>query len=243
MKLSIYCADCITEGVQPSEESVVSVEFTDDGRYQIGCPKGHSSTIVLQQQKFEVLFEIGVYAILDAYYREAVSSFTTSLERFYEYFIKVVLLAKGLDAKGVEESWKLVANQSERQLGAFIFLYTSEFRKSPRLLNNNRTRFRNDVTHKGKIPKHQEAIDYGQAILDVLRPMLREVMKRFPNEVAKTIQEHLYGDGIFNQEGKRASVLTTNTIVSLSFNEPGKEEPSLQAYLDRFVKPRSESTP
>ena len=230
------------EGVEPSEGPVVSVEFTDDGRYQIECANGHSSTVFLQQQKFEVLFEIGVYAILDGYYREAVSSFTASLERFYEYFIRVLLLAKGLDVKAVEESWKLVTRQSERQLGAFIFLYTSEFRQYPRLLSQSRTNFRNDVTHKGKIPKRYEAIEYGQAILDVLLPMLREVKQRFPKEIERTVREHVYGDGTFNQmfkqTGKYASVLSTSTIVNLTVSQ--SQEPSLKEYLDRFVKRASE---
>ena len=53
------------------------LEFRDDGRYEITCPKGHSSFTIPQQQKFELLFDIGAYAITDGYYREAISSFTS----------------------------------------------------------------------------------------------------------------------------------------------------------------------
>ena len=47
---------------------------------QIKCSRSHETTAILQEQKFEILFDIGAHAILDGYYREAVSSFTSSLE-------------------------------------------------------------------------------------------------------------------------------------------------------------------
>lgn len=65
-----------------------AVEVRDENHYALTCPKGHRNVVVLQQQKFEVLFEIGAHAIEDGYYREAVSSFTASLERFYEFFVR-----------------------------------------------------------------------------------------------------------------------------------------------------------
>ncbi|WP_238149350.1 hypothetical protein [Arsenophonus endosymbiont of Aleurodicus floccissimus] len=71
-----------------------TVEFKNDGRYEITCQNGHSSITFLQQQKFEILFDIGACAIIDGYYREAVSSFTSALERFYEFFIKVVCIQR-----------------------------------------------------------------------------------------------------------------------------------------------------
>lgn len=53
------------------------------------CQKGHKNFVILQEERFETLFQIGANAIIDGYYREAVNSFTTSLERFYEFSIKV----------------------------------------------------------------------------------------------------------------------------------------------------------
>jgi hypothetical protein len=71
-------ADCMQENGKAEEIS--TVEFTDDGLYEATCPKGHKSITILQQRKFEILFDIGIYAINDGYYREAISSFTASLE-------------------------------------------------------------------------------------------------------------------------------------------------------------------
>jgi hypothetical protein len=39
-----------------------------------------------------VLFDIGANAVVDGYYREAITSFSASLERFYEYFLGALLL-------------------------------------------------------------------------------------------------------------------------------------------------------
>ena len=106
-----------------------TLEWQDDGRYQTTCPKGHTSITILQEQKFELLFDIGAYAIVDGYYREAVSSFTSSLERFYEFVIKSILLDAQMSENLIKETWNSVSSQSERQFGAFLFLYLNNFNR------------------------------------------------------------------------------------------------------------------
>src|SRR2546425_10183395 len=95
---------------------IAVVEFRDDGRYQVTCPKGHTGITILQEQKFEILFEIGAYAIADGYYREAVSSFTASLERCHEFFIRALMFESKIDPDVIDSSWRAVSAQSERQL-------------------------------------------------------------------------------------------------------------------------------
>src|SRR5450759_1525283 len=112
---------CLQEFGRPSSE-FSQIEFRDDGRYELKCSFGHETTTVLQQQKFEILFEIGAHAILDGYYREAVSSFTSSLERFYEFAIRVFLEKSSKSDDLFQSCWSKVSSQSERQLGAFVFL-------------------------------------------------------------------------------------------------------------------------
>jgi len=80
VKLPIICLTCALQGQSdPHGKPTEVVEIREDGRYETICPNSHKFIIVLQQLKFEVLFEIGAYAITDGYYREAVSSFTSSL--------------------------------------------------------------------------------------------------------------------------------------------------------------------
>jgi hypothetical protein len=232
MKLPIVCSKCMAEDIDTARPIEV-VTFNDDGIYESLCPKGHTSFTILQQQKFEVLFEIGAYAIVDGYYREAVSSFTSSVERFYEFFIRALLLEKGLDEKVIDESWKQIANQSERQYGAFIFLFTTEFGKSPRLPNEKNTKFRNDVIHKGKIPTREEAVNYGQALLDFVRPILRDVKAKYPTGVEKTIELHLAH--CYEKVGnKPISTMGISTIISLSLNDSGHDDRYLEKALQEL---------
>ncbi len=235
MRLPIICKECaIAEnGISPS--NIASVEFRDDGRYETTCPKGHVSITILQAQRFELLFEIGAYAISDGHYREAILSFTSSLERFYEFFIRAAFLEKGLDEKVIDDDWKLVERQSERQLGAFIFLYTSEFQRKPALLESKKigsrkaVDFRNDVVHKGKILSREEALEYGQIILDLIRPSLQEVKTKYPNGVQKTVFQHL--KKCHKNKGQRVGTMSTPTIISLSSTDDKWENRSLQQAL------------
>lgn len=204
------------------------VELRDDGRYEFTCEKGHTTVTVLQEQKFEVLFDLGAYAILDGYYREAVASFTSSLERFYEFFIKATLFEDGLEENVIAESWKKVSSQSERQLGAFVFLYLKCFGESPSLLRPKQVQFRNEVIHKGKIPSREEALKYGQEVLDTIRPILRIVKAELPQGIEKTVLHHLMSSRKAD-ESQPVGTMSIPTIVSL--NDGTGKEPTLESAL------------
>jgi hypothetical protein len=132
MKLPISCMKC-TEGItDPSEfeKFIKFVPVNDSGVYELECPKGHKNALLLQQLQHEILFEIGVQALFDGYYREAIASFSSSLERFYELFIKVTARIYEIEDDIERLSWKLIAAQSERQLGAYIYCYLLLNKKS-----------------------------------------------------------------------------------------------------------------
>lgn len=204
------------------------VELRDDGRYEFTCEKGHTTVTVLQEQKFEVLFDLGAYAILDGYYREAVASFTSSLERFYEFFIKASLFEDGLEDDAVTRTWKQVSSQSERQLGAFIFLFLKCFSESPPLLRQKQTSFRNEVIHKGKISSREEAIEYGQEVLDIIRPILRRVKTTLPIGVEKTVFYHLMN---CRQNDESQPIVTMSIPTIISLNDGEEKEPTLEEAL------------
>ena len=151
MRVLIPCMPCLVELGRPSGE-FSQVEFRDDGKYELTCSSGHRETTVLQQQKFEVLFDIGAHAILDCYYREAVSSFAASLKRFYEFAVRVFLASSFGSDELLNSVWKPVSSQSERQLGGFVLLWAATFQALPTLLNTVCMSFRNDVIQKGMIP-------------------------------------------------------------------------------------------
>jgi len=230
MRLMVSCMQCLQEFGKPSNE-FAHVELRNDGRYELTCSMGHTTTTILQQQKFEVLFEIGAYAILDGYYREAVSSFSTSLERFYEFALRVFLENVSKADALFQNCWKKVASQSERQLGAFIFLWAHHFNEPPALLSNSQVSFRNDVVHKGKIPARDEAVKYGDSVLGIFRPMLSALQCRFPDEVQKVTFYHLRDCRSESDDGRTVSTMGISTIVNLASGDLAHQEKALSEHL------------
>ncbi len=232
MKLFFHCLECAQKTPEPSL-NFAFIDIRNDGLYEFVCPKGHKSVNILQEQKFEILFEIGAHAILDGYYREAVSSFSASLERFYEFCVKVILLSRNIEEDTIEETWKKISQQSERQLGAFICLYLIETGHSPKILSNKWREFRNNVIHKGMIPQKEEAIEYGQEVLDLILPVLNYLQSKHKEEVQKMVSNHVRRVISQAPVGTKKSTLSYTTIVSISVGKSGAKK--LEDELDRLA--------
>lgn len=190
MRIAIYCRDCIAD--VKTNYMPAYMELRDDGVYETTCPFGHKSVHILQPQRFEVLSELAVSAIVDGYYREAVANFTSSMERFFEFFIRVKLNSTGVAKESVENFWKEISSQSERQLGAFLSAYTDAFGMPPQLLHKKKVELRNAVIHKGRIPSRDQAIEYGQAVIDVMRPIKWCMKDSFEESVQALTTQYLY---------------------------------------------------
>lgn len=237
MRLLIPCMKCLQEFGKPGVE-FARVEFRDDGKYELTCSHEHEATTILQQQKFEVLFDIGAHAILDGYYRESVSSFAASLERFYEFSIRVFLSkASGSDTL-FKTCWKSVSGQSERQLGAFIFLWASNFTAPPVLLSNSRISFRNDVIHKGKIPTKDEAVTFGDAVLNALRSNMLTLREQLQDSVQQVVFYHLR-DAQTSGATAPSTTMCISTIISLSAGEASHNQGDLQHHLGKLLERRA----
>ena len=161
MKTLLACPECAqgTHGVV----NFFAETIRQDGVYTGKCPNGHDLLIATQTLPHEMLFEIALNAIGDGYYREAVSSFAASVERFYEFSIRVLARNRKVAPSAVGAAWKHVAAKSERQLGAYVFLYVVSFGESPSLVDGERTKLRSDVIHKGLLPEKNDATRYGAA--------------------------------------------------------------------------------
>ncbi|MHA7609481.1 hypothetical protein ACV0BM_011590 [Elizabethkingia meningoseptica] len=141
--------------------SDTSISLIDDS------PRGHFSVVYFTNYKFDLLFESGLSAIHDLYLREAVASIASSLERFYEYCIEI--LTFNLDQNRYDKLWKSISNQSERQIGAFFFLYFKTFNNLPDFLSNDETSFRNKVIHKGYFPTEDETINFSKRVYQIIK--------------------------------------------------------------------------
>lgn len=205
-----------------------SVEINDSGIYTVTCRNGHVSSTMSQQHKHETLFELATFAILDGYYREAVTSFASGLERFYEYTIEVVLNEQGCDQELIDKMWKEIAMQSERQLGAFAVLYTSFFKTKPRTLNQDAAKFRNDVVHRGVIPTRAEAVKFGQEVLEVIRSALQDLRCGCPDAEMQAVFRRLF---TMHKSTSGEGSKPIGTMSSPSLLDQSHQEMSLKQYL------------
>jgi hypothetical protein len=177
MRLKITCLTCLREG-----RFVYTVmAMNDTGLYEFTCENGHCNTYWLQAHKFEVLAEVALQAILDGYYREAILSFNTSLERFYEYCARFIAHCYKHD-ESLAAVWKNVSAQSERQFGLYLGLYMMETGKAPAILPQKMVEIRNAVVHKGVLPTRDDAVRFGQAVIDIVQPIYDELKKAHTDE-------------------------------------------------------------
>ena len=231
MRIPLTCMQC--NGNEKKLNYPATLQ--DNGLYKLKCKNGHESIIYLQEQKFETLFDLAVNAILDGYYREAVSSFTSSLECFYEFYIKVIAIKHNVSEKVYLKSWKSIKKQSERQLGAYILLYTIENDKEPPLLHNNKIEFRNKVIHRGRIPSKEDAISYGETVLDIISPALHNLKKNENDHVQTAVLEHV--EDIHNKikDDKFVSLMSISTTLSI-VNDLSVPQQSLKNAMNRYSR-------
>jgi hypothetical protein len=172
MKLLLHCAECQGDSVKP-----VLAEVESEGVYIVTCESGHRFMYTVSNAKFEILFEMALLALIDGYTREAVATLAAAVEEFYRFFVKVVLAKRGMyEGGGFDEMaglWKIL-DRAEPQLGAFAIIYFLEKGKTPDFPDQNSIRFRNRVIHRGRIPKYDEVIGYGERIINFVVPLWKE---------------------------------------------------------------------
>ncbi|MEK4487941.1 hypothetical protein MHH81_20755 [Psychrobacillus sp. FSL H8-0484] len=225
MKIKLSCIECNND---PDLKKEYSFELRDDNTYSIKCDYGHESIIFYKSHKFELLFEMGIYAMLDGYYREAVSNFATSIERFHEFSIEI-FIQKLFNTKNTspwlmqnktseyDKAWSKISNSSERQLGAYTMLYLSVYKFAPELITTKQVEFRNKVIHKGYFPTEKETLDYAIVIFNYLQSKLLK-LKENMNEELEYVYERKMREYIAkeNVEGKHlvnwADIMTFRSL-------------------------------
>lgn len=222
--ISSFCWECFNETSKTKEDYEqlkkelnsdvdFEVELNDENLYEFICPKNHRSLTQLQEQKFEILFDIASLALIDGYTKEAVSSYSSSLERFIEYCLLIISLKNSVSIGCFSKTWKQMANQSERQLGAFLILCLQE--GIVNRIEENRSAFRNKVIHKGYIPSSKEAIDYGQYIMSFIQNTLKELNQTSNEFLQKAMHIHLTKNGDKLPANVRLANASMPTIISL----------------------------
>jgi hypothetical protein len=242
MKIDLSCPACHMAGklMDGIDKSLVEAELTDDGFFKTTCKNGHEIVAIMQNPKFELLFDLAGLALLDGYTREAISSFAVSLERFYEFFIKVAFIHNKIQQDIFVKYWSIVSKQSERQLGCFISTYMQLFNEVPALQTNNQVELRNNVVHKGYIASEQEALEYGNSI----GKQIRDISKRlqdFDNEAYMSEIYYRYKQTTEKNKASNIQISTmyVPTMLSTTRIIPGFEEFELKTKLEELKSYRT----
>ncbi|WP_281848050.1 hypothetical protein [Olleya namhaensis] len=194
MKIRFQCKNC--RQINNPDNIQIELPISDELYYEFECHKGHKNKVLVQNKKYDLLFESGLHAMLDGYNREAVSSFAVALERFYEYIISIALVYENGFSFDVLENFKKEVKLSERLYGVFCSIYLLKFKKVLEPFNNKflktidvsfpkfdnqPVKFRNKIIHEGYIPTYQETLNYGIAISKYIKKITEEFRATNPN--------------------------------------------------------------
>lgn len=224
----VRCAE--TADGRGRSQKAYRFEVQEGGLYTLTCDAGHDTLCQLQHAEFEILFEIGLLALMDGYYREAVLDFASALERFQEYYLRFLAHKGAISQDAVESMWTLVKGQSERQTGAFYFAHLLERGEIAPHLSRRLTEVRNDIVHRGRILTRREAVEYGDSVLSVIRPVL---------ECLKTKQPDAMRLFITNDRDRRSpgavDGLVFETALSTAYaHRPSIDDADLDAILGQY---------
>lgn len=229
MRVTATCMECFKEFGHPGFE-IFNLPYFEDRIAIVECSHGHESALVLQSQKFEVLMESGASALLNGFTLEACATFYAALERTYEFAIRVFMRAKQVNDESFASMFKGMSRMSERQIGAFMALYLLAT-GNVYSIDEKLSRFRNDVIHKGKIPKPSEAGDFCSNVYTNIVNIINVLKKDFSECVTQAIAADMFErQSILKVDIPKAS--TTGTIFfNLSFSG---EQNDFHAALGNF---------
>jgi hypothetical protein len=200
----------------------------NDSIYNIICPRGHAFPVEILNFHFEKLFETSIYCIVNGYYREAIGAFAASYESFMRLLIDIIVSTRETDKSSSQEAWKKIAKQSERQLGAYIYLYLVEFNSMPLLIPESQTALRNKVIHQGYFPDKEQCLTYGRYILASIRDAKSKLHESDALMIA--INKSLFRTGEFLPEGGGMSYLV-RPLIGLN-RPPGQDEKTLDEMVE-----------
>lgn len=215
MKIATPCMECVFDNPESYDVLLEYITIQDNDLYHFKCKNGHNNLLEIQAFKFEILFESGLCAIRDKYFLESVLSLTASLERFYEFFIRIIMKANGLQSDIFEKIFKNISNQSERQFGAFICIYGVVYKESPpMLLEKKYVEFRNKVVHKGYLPCEDEVLQYAKEVFIIIKHYYSMILLQHKKHLFDYISE------IQNKRRVKNRILIEELQVEISTMSP-----------------------
>jgi hypothetical protein len=225
--------ECQKELGRPSFEPFFEPYYEDRLAY-VECSRHHKSALLLQSQKFEVLLESGANALTAGFTLEAAASFSSALERFYEFCVKVISVHKNMSQEVYEQMFKEMANQSERQLGAFLALHAVQF-GTAYVPNKKIVEFRNSVIHKGRIPNPDEARAFCDKVYDEIFVLSAKLKQNCSSAINEVVTQDLKKRFSLVPKGTPVATTTGTMFFALAH---GDMKPTFTEAFDAYLKAR-----
>lgn len=182
MKHYTICEEC--QKTEPGKLVWAQGELDSDLVVLCICPKGHKIVSGLYNELWDILYFSAMDSFTKGFYSESVMTFTSSLERVYEVFVKATLLKEGVEISTILNFWKEIKNQSERQYGAFCLQYVKVTGNAWRI-DNKYINFRNKVIHQGHIATYTEVFEYAEYLTLCQTKILYLLHQNYRNECRK----------------------------------------------------------
>ncbi|MEW6112066.1 MAG: hypothetical protein AB1664_08040 [Thermodesulfobacteriota bacterium] len=172
--------------------------------------------------------------------RDALASFAASLERYYEFALRVICRQRSVEPENFNSTWGFISKQSERQFGGFIVAWLLETGQVYTAVSKSKiermTKLRNEVVHRGKIPTDAECIGYGQYVLDIAAP-LEEVLL---SDYTAAYKDECFAraDEVAKSSSSPLTILTIFSVFRVAMKGDRKLEPALKRLKDfrRFYR-------
>lgn len=230
MRVPIACVRC--------NSPIKWMSITDDGVYKHKCRNCSMAYQICNNEKFEILFEKGIEKLVEGDSYSAITCFSTALERFYEFSIKVMLSESEIEEMELDETFKRMNRSSERELGAFYMLYLKEFLKACPTVTKSNIELRNKVVHKGYIPTYSEALKYGESVLNYIRDIKNRLESKYSKEtIYKVIFKRVFDLKKEISENEKIDVKSIDTfsfptIIGLLIYFEEQDKVTLEQYLN-----------
>jgi transcription termination factor NusB len=214
MRTIATCPVCIEaqakSGAKPAFKPL-SGELDDCGYIHVNCDQGHYGIAIYDARRYEVLIESAAKAYVDGYTNEVVAVMSAALERTYEFYIRVSCRAKGISSDAFESAWKGISSQSERQFGAFQFLYLIDHGESFKL-DKTITETRNSIVHKGRIAREGEALSFAENVFKHVRVIENSIKSKFSQYADEESTHELETQKALVPQGVASITLKKHTV-------------------------------
>jgi hypothetical protein len=185
-----------------------------------------------------VLLESGANALAAGFTLEAAASFSSALERFYEFCIKVILTHQNMSQEVYEQMFKGMANQSERQLGAFLALHAVLF-GAAYVPNMKIVEFRNSVVHKGRIPNVDETKTFCEKVYGEILKLSESLKQVCSTAINEVVIQDLKKRSDLVPKGTPIATTTGTIFFNLANSD---KKPTFTEAFDAYIKGRNVMT-